>query len=119
MALVATPRLLGELVAESEGARLVAGDPAIRISGVTQDTRRLEPGDLFVALPGLERDGLDFVPEAIERGAAAIARRALADRSAAYFGHPSRDLPVIGVTGTDGKTSTDPGVDRRQHQDRW
>ena len=123
MALVATPRLLADLVAETEQARLVAGDPATPVSGVTQDTRRLEPGDLFVAVPGLERDGLEFVPQAIARGAAAIAaetplegvsplvvvssaRRALADLSAAYYGHPSRALPVIGVTGTDGKTST-------------
>jgi UDP-N-acetylmuramoyl-L-alanyl-D-glutamate--2,6-diaminopimelate ligase len=120
---VATPRLLGELVAETDGARLVAGDASTRISGVTQDTRRLEPGDLFVAVPGLERDGLDFVPQALARGAAAIAaerplegvaplvivssaRRALADLSAACYGHPSRALTVVGVTGTDGKTST-------------
>jgi len=123
MALLATRRLLGELVAETEGALLVAGDPSVRISGVTQDTRRLAPGDLFVAVPGLEQDGLDYVPEAVARGAAAIAserrlegvsplvlvpsaRRALADLSAAYYHHPSRELPVIGVTGTDGKTST-------------
>jgi UDP-N-acetylmuramoyl-L-alanyl-D-glutamate--2,6-diaminopimelate ligase len=123
MVLAPGPRLLGELVAEAEGARLLAGDPATRIGGVTNDTRRLRPGDLFVAVPGLERDGLEFVPEAVARGAAAIAteralgglspvvvvpsaRRALADLSAAFYGHPSRDLPVIGVTGTDGKTST-------------
>ena len=123
MGLAPSPRLLGELVAEAEGARLVAGDPATRIGGITNDTRRLRPGDLFVAVPGLERDGLEFVPEAVARGAAAIAteraldglspvvvvpsaRRALADLSAAFYGHPSRDLPVIGVTGTDGKTST-------------
>lgn len=118
-----TPRLLGELVAETDGAQLVAGDPATPIGGVTQDTRRLEPGDLFVAVPGLERDGLDFVPRAIAAGAAAVAaerplegvaplvivsnaRRALADLAAACYGHPSQALPVVGVTGTDGKTST-------------
>ena len=120
-----THSFVGELVSETEGARLVAGDPATRVGGVTQDSRRLEPGDLFVAIPGFERDGLEFVPEAIARGAAAVAaesmpagaigvplivvnnaRRALADLSAAVYGHPSRHLPVVGVTGTDGKTST-------------
>jgi UDP-N-acetylmuramoyl-L-alanyl-D-glutamate--2,6-diaminopimelate ligase len=122
---------LGELVADTDGAELVVGDPTTCVSGVTQDTRRLQPGDLFVAIPGLERNGLDFVPQAIARGAAAIAaeaatdlgslgavaataplvlvpsaRRALADLSAAFYRHPSKDLAVVGITGTDGKTST-------------
>src|SRR5205807_1338163 len=120
-----TRSFVGELVAETEGARLVVGEPATSVGGVTQDSRRLEPGDLFVAIPGFERDGLEFVPEAVARGAAAVAaesmpagaidvplivvnnaRRALADLSAAFYDHPSRHLPVVGVTGTDGKTST-------------
>jgi UDP-N-acetylmuramoyl-L-alanyl-D-glutamate--2,6-diaminopimelate ligase len=120
-----TPSSVGELVAETEGARLVFGDAATRVRGVTQDSRRVEPGDLFVAVPGFERDGLEFVPQAVARGAAAVAaerrpesdvsvplivvdsaRRALADLAAAFYDHPSRQLPVVGVTGTDGKTST-------------
>jgi UDP-N-acetylmuramoyl-L-alanyl-D-glutamate--2,6-diaminopimelate ligase len=114
---------LGELVSATEGAELVEGEPTLLIGGVTQDTRRLQPGDLFVAIPGFERDGSEFIGEAISRGAAAIAaeesptppvpfiqvsnaRRALADLAAAFYGHPSSRLPVVGITGTDGKTST-------------
>jgi UDP-N-acetylmuramoyl-L-alanyl-D-glutamate--2,6-diaminopimelate ligase len=113
---------LGELVAQTEGAQLVADSADVVVTGVTQDSRLVEPGVLFVAIPGLERNGLEFVPQAVARGAAAIAaessvgevplilvpnaRRALADLSAAFYGHPSRRLPVVGVTGTDGKTST-------------
>jgi UDP-N-acetylmuramoyl-L-alanyl-D-glutamate--2,6-diaminopimelate ligase len=123
MAYAPRPRFLGELVAETPGAYLARGEPLTRISGVTQDSRRVEPEGLFVAVPGFERNGLEFVPQAIARGAAAVAaespldlavpsvvvgnaRQALADLSAAFFEHPSRQLTVVGVTGTDGKTST-------------
>jgi UDP-N-acetylmuramoyl-L-alanyl-D-glutamate--2,6-diaminopimelate ligase len=103
----------------------VRGAPSARVSGITQDTRRLQPGELFVAIPGLQQDGSKFIAQAIASGAAAIAaeerparggavpfilvpdaRRALADLSAAFYGHPSKSLQVVGVTGTDGKTST-------------
>ncbi|MBV9582725.1 MAG: UDP-N-acetylmuramoyl-L-alanyl-D-glutamate--2,6-diaminopimelate ligase [Chloroflexi bacterium] len=123
MAYAPTPRLLGDVVADVAEAELVRGDPATVVGGVTQDSRRVAPGDLFVAIPGFERNGLEFVPDALARGAAAVAaesppagevptvlvtnaRHALADLSAAFFGYPSRHLPVVGVTGTDGKTST-------------
>jgi UDP-N-acetylmuramoyl-L-alanyl-D-glutamate--2,6-diaminopimelate ligase len=118
-----TPVFLGELLADVEGVRLVRGDPATSIGGITQDSRSVSPGDLFVAVPGLERDGREFIPDALRRGAVAVAaesevafdipvlvvadaRRALADLSAALYGNPSRHLPVVGITGTDGKTST-------------
>jgi len=127
--MAATPRRvsLGALLGETDGAVLVRGDPAALVGGVTQDTRRLQAGDLFVAVPGLQRDGLEFVGRAIAAGATAIvaeqydhqsvapstpfvvvpnARRALADLSAAFYGHPSKHMAVVGVTGTDGKTST-------------
>jgi UDP-N-acetylmuramoyl-L-alanyl-D-glutamate--2,6-diaminopimelate ligase len=116
---------LRDLIAAVEGARLQQGDPDARVTGVTHDTRQLEPGDLFVAIPGFERDALTFVPQAVGRGASAIAserppelepdvplvlvpsaRRALGDLAAAFYGYPSRHLSVVGVTGTDGKTST-------------
>src|SRR5216683_2767863 len=121
---VPSPRSLAELVTETEGAGFAVGSPDLMVTGITHDSRRVEPGDVFVAIPGLERNGLEFVAQAIARGAAAIvtevpdveppvplvvvrnARHALADLSAALFRHPSRILPVIGVTGTDGKTST-------------
>ena len=93
---------------------------------VVEDSRAVEPGGVFVARTGLQADGHDFIPAAVERGAAAVvgerppdvvscpvpyvqvadAGRALAYLSAAYAGFPSRRLVMIGVTGTDGKTTT-------------
>jgi UDP-N-acetylmuramoyl-L-alanyl-D-glutamate--2,6-diaminopimelate ligase len=107
----------------------VRGDPWLPVAGVAYDSRRVEPGQIFVAISGLEHNGLDFVPQAVANGAMAIAaerlppspgegwgacalvqvpdaRRALADLAAAFYRHPSRDLAVVGVTGTDGKTTT-------------
>lgn len=95
---------------------------SIEISGICEDTRRLAPGNIFVAIPGNERDGSAYVEMAVERGAAAIlaehahsvsvpvliiphARMALAQLSAAFYDHPTRDLFTVGVTGTNGKTT--------------
>jgi UDP-N-acetylmuramoyl-L-alanyl-D-glutamate--2,6-diaminopimelate ligase len=97
----------------------------VEITLITPDSRQVIPGALFVAIPGVHVDGARFVPEALSRGAAAIvaehkvpvngdtvlivvpdARAALAQLSAAWHGSPSRKLRVIGVTGTDGKTTT-------------
>lgn len=97
------------------------GDP--EIVDVTHDSRQVRSGWLFVAVHGETQDGHDFVPSAMERGAAAIvaehpvsatatvvvvpnSRLALADLAAAVHEFPSRRLPVLGVTGTDGKTTT-------------
>jgi UDP-N-acetylmuramoyl-L-alanyl-D-glutamate--2,6-diaminopimelate ligase len=117
--------LLTELDAPS-----VVGDAGREIRGIAYDSREVQPGFLFAALRGLAHDGLDFIPEAIARGAAAIlidrdapvareasaggvtlirtgdARRGLAQVSAAFYGHPSRRLRMIGVTGTNGKGAT-------------
>ncbi len=94
------------------------------ITGVTQDSRRVTPGMLFVACTGGTADGHMFIPRAVEAGAAAVvgergqgtkgvpyirvadSRRALGLLSAAWFSFPSRSLVMIGVTGTDGKTTT-------------
>ena len=96
----------------------------VEVSGVTQDSRAVRPGDLFVAIAGTRFDGHDLAERAIGRGAAALlverplpgvaapqvivesTRRALATAAAWWFGDPSRQLTVIGVTGTDGKTTT-------------
>ncbi|GAC1313226.1 MAG: UDP-N-acetylmuramoyl-L-alanyl-D-glutamate--2,6-diaminopimelate ligase [Chloroflexota bacterium] len=113
------------LIEAVSGAALISGDADTSIGGVTHDTRHLSPGDLFVAVPGLQHDGLEFVPRALAAGAAAIAaerapderpgvpvilvrnaRAALADLAAAFYGRPSERIPVVGITGTDGKTST-------------
>ncbi len=95
------------------------------ISAVVYDSRKAEPGCLFVCMPGAVTDGHKYIPAAIEAGAAAIvverdvavpyeitvievdnARLALAELSAAWFGHPAEKLTTIGVTGTKGKTTT-------------
>ncbi len=95
----------------------------VEISGICYDTRELKNGDLFVALPGYKTDGHQYIRQALELGAAAVLcqrppegdgpwlvtqepRRALAQVSANWFGHPARELSVIGVTGTNGKTTT-------------
>lgn len=95
------------------------------ITGITGDSRQVAPGSLFVAYKGVSVDGHRFVAAAIERGAAAVAveedtpvppgvtclrvadgRETLAHLSAAWHGYPGRKMTVVGVTGTDGKTST-------------
>src|SRR4051794_6572161 len=92
------------------------------IGGVTHDSRFVKPGFAFVAVPGFRRDGTEFVPEAVERGASLVvaerpvsgvpvavvpdARGALAALACAVFEHPSAGMAVYGVTGTNGKTTT-------------
>ncbi|HUJ12029.1 MAG TPA: UDP-N-acetylmuramoyl-L-alanyl-D-glutamate--2,6-diaminopimelate ligase [Verrucomicrobiae bacterium] len=95
------------------------------ISGITYDSRRVMPGNLFVAFRGERTDGHSFVEAAIDRGAAAVvlerdtgfnpratrikvsdARRSLAHVSAQFYNHPSQKLKVVGITGTNGKTTT-------------
>jgi UDP-N-acetylmuramoyl-L-alanyl-D-glutamate--2,6-diaminopimelate ligase len=96
----------------------------ISITGISIDSRAVRPGHLFVALRGGTVDGHDYIPKAIENGAAAIVgdrdiagsavpyvrlahpRRALTWIAAAFYNWPGRKLTVIGVTGTDGKTTT-------------
>ena len=94
------------------------------IEGLAYDSRQVRPGFLFVALPGQRRDGRDFVAEAIDRGAVAVmseknelprravtsirvedARRAMAEAACAFYGEPSRELFMVGVTGTNGKST--------------
>ena len=95
------------------------------VAGIAHDSRRVKPRWVFVAIPGHQRDGADFVEDAVARGAVAIvsersvrvsmpvpifvvqdARRALAALANSFFKRPSRGLKVIGVTGTNGKTTT-------------
>ena len=96
----------------------------VECTGVAYDSRRVAPGMVFVAVPGLKADGLQYVPQAIAAGAAAIvteqpatgvavpwvvvtsARLALALLAAEFFEHPSRAMRVVGITGTNGKTTT-------------
>ncbi len=94
------------------------------VSGIVFDSRSVQPGDVFVALSGQNTDGHRYIPDAIGRGAALVvgekpvdptpipylqvadSRSALAYISAAYYGLPARNLTMLGVTGTDGKTTT-------------
>jgi UDP-N-acetylmuramoyl-L-alanyl-D-glutamate--2,6-diaminopimelate ligase len=106
--------------------------PSVEITQVTADSRQVRPGALFVAVQGGAVDGHRFIPDAIRRGAAAVvgtdavtpettevvtasrapyirvadSRTALALLAAAFYGYPSRQMRVVGVTGTDGKTTT-------------
>lgn len=112
---------LEKLLAGVEVLSDAAGD--VEISGICYDTREIRPGELFVALPGYKTDGHRYIEKAMEMGAAAVVcatapqepgpwitvadpRAALAVLSANWFGHPARALCVIGVTGTNGKTTT-------------
>jgi UDP-N-acetylmuramoyl-L-alanyl-D-glutamate--2,6-diaminopimelate ligase len=99
--------------------------PAV-VTGVGHDSRAVEPGHVFVAVPGLRQDGRRFISDAVARGAGVVvceggdplpgsatgrilvpcARSALALMSDAYFAHPSGRLAVVGITGTNGKTTT-------------
>ncbi len=113
---------LADLVREVPGAE-VHGGSDLEIGRVTHDSRRCEEGALFVAIPGLATDGNQFVEAALKKGAAAVvseqppradvtwvrvpdAREALSLLSAAALGHPARQLGLVGVTGTNGKTTT-------------
>ncbi len=103
----------------------VDGPTDREITGIAYDSRRVMPGNVFVAVRGGRVDGHRFVEAAIERGAAAVVleeesgynpratrirventRRTLALASAAFYHHPAQQLKVVGVTGTNGKTTT-------------
>lgn len=109
-------------VARAAGGTL-HGSGATPVRGLTHDSRRVGPGMLFCALPGLRASGTDFTGEALDRGATAILtaaappraapwvevtdpRAAMAPLSHRFFGDPSAELAVVGVTGTNGKTTT-------------
>jgi UDP-N-acetylmuramoyl-L-alanyl-D-glutamate--2,6-diaminopimelate ligase len=103
----------------------LAGDRQadVQIADLAQDSRRVRPGTLFFCVPGLTRDGHDFAAEAVRRGAAALVverpldldvpqvvvpsvRAAMGAMASRFHGDPSEELDVVGVTGTNGKTTT-------------
>ncbi|HLB25183.1 MAG TPA: UDP-N-acetylmuramoyl-L-alanyl-D-glutamate--2,6-diaminopimelate ligase, partial [Nitrospirota bacterium] len=106
-------------------AEEVRGDLDVDITSVVYDSRRAVPGCLFTAVPGEKADGASFIGPAVEKGAAAVicerypaktpagvafvkvadARRAMALAAAAFYGQPSRRLGLVGITGTNGKTT--------------
>ncbi|MDF9408637.1 UDP-N-acetylmuramoyl-L-alanyl-D-glutamate--2,6-diaminopimelate ligase [Pelotomaculum isophthalicicum JI] len=116
--------LLRELL-EAVDIRAAGGNHDVRLKGITYDSRKVRPGFLFVSIKGFKSDGHDYVGQAIKRGAVAVVmerelelppdiawavvqdtRHALALLSARFFGDPSKQLKMIGVTGTNGKTTT-------------
>ncbi|MHC4970816.1 MAG: UDP-N-acetylmuramoyl-L-alanyl-D-glutamate--2,6-diaminopimelate ligase [Planctomycetota bacterium] len=109
-------------LAATAGYALTGSDGPV-VSGVQEDSRRCGAGDVFVAVPGTEADGIDFAKDAVARGAVAVAaerdprlpvawirvssaRRAAGRLADLVYGDPSGQLVLIGVTGTNGKTTT-------------
>ena len=115
---------LNELLKNVETLSIV-GDVNVEITGVNIDSRRIEKGHLFVAIPGTVTDGHKFIPKAIELGAAAVLCEIIPEEETAgvtyikvastedavgkvatlFYGDPSRKLKLVGVTGTNGKTT--------------
>src|SRR5262250_801180 len=115
---------MSELLAALPEKRVI-GQPPRSVSSIAGDSRRVEPGACFVAVPGFKQDGRRFIPDAIRRGAAIVVtegepvadlpvaqvlvpsvRVSLAQLAGAFYGHPSRQLSLVGITGTNGKTTT-------------
>ena len=106
--------------------REVLGDGERPVGGLTYDSRAVKPGDCFFAVPGTQADGHAFIPAAVAAGAAAVvceqlpadpapgvtyvavpdSAGAMADLAAAFYDYPSRELKLVGITGTNGKTTT-------------
>ena len=115
---------LRELLAGADVTE-IAGDPRTEITGLAYDSRRVEPGSLFFCYPGTVADGHDFAPLAVQAGAAAVVverrleleppvtqaivgdgRAAMAHAAVRFYGDPTAELRVAGITGTNGKTTT-------------
>ena len=113
---------LSEILQDLDGVRFHA-DESMEIIGLENDSRAVEPGFAFVAVRGFETDGHKYIPQAVERGAAVViceeaptvevpyvlvpdSRKALARTACRFYGDPSSKMTVIGVTGTNGKTTT-------------
>lgn len=116
---------LGRLLENLEGIELLGGDADCEILGLAYDSRLVHPGFLFVAVRGHAQDGHGFLADALNRGAVALAAEAFPDKpydaamirvpdaraalsglAAGFYDHPYRELEIIGITGTNGKTST-------------
>src|SRR5256885_10276047 len=108
---------------EACGIAVPEGAADVDVRTLAYDSRKAGPGAVFVAISGFHRDGHEFVKDAVTRGAVAVVaekkirtkaptaivpdtRAALADLAAELFDHPTRKLKLVGVTGTDGKTTT-------------
>ena len=117
-----------ELIEEREILSIIGSDE-LQVSGISYDSRKVQPGHLFVALQGEKADGHSFIESAVKKGAIAVihdrelwesgrfspfaslirvrdSRKALAFAASAYYRMPSHSMTVIGITGTNGKTTT-------------
>ncbi|MCQ2451621.1 MAG: Mur ligase domain-containing protein, partial [Oscillospiraceae bacterium] len=100
-----------------------AADPDTEITGIEGDSRKVQPGFLFVAVVGYQSDGHSYIASALQKSAACVlcsrkpegevpyvlvpdTRKGLAMAAANYYGRPAEKLKVVGVTGTNGKTTT-------------
>lgn len=114
--------LLKNLIKPLRDIRLIGRDD-LPISGIEYDSRRVKPGMLFTAVSGFKTDGKNFIADAIKNGAVAIlcdqpvnidiplviaksARQALSDIAASFYGYPGQNLFVVGITGTNGKSTS-------------
>lgn len=114
--------LLKNIIKSVTGVQLIGRDD-IAISGLEYDSRKVQPGMLFAAVPGYKTDGRNFIQQAIENGAVAIltdspanlqtpvlvaasVRKALSDIAASFYGFPGQQLECVGATGTNGKSTT-------------
>ena len=106
------------------GTEPVASKVKADVTGISADSRSVKPGDLFVAVPGTKTDGVQFAHEAVKKGAVAVlaektigglqvpvftvpsVRKALALAAGNFYGNPARELTMLGITGTNGKTTT-------------
>lgn len=121
------PRLLRAVT--PVGVTGTTGPAEVEVTGLAYDSRRVESGTAFFAIKGFVRDGHDFIPQAVEKGASCVfvekpaallppvpptvpvvevadSRQALAMAAAEFYNHPSKAMRIVGVTGTNGKTTT-------------
>lgn len=126
---VIQPRSLATILHAVSHAIVVASDLQVDVvvTGITHDSRSVQPGDVYVAVPGFTHHGIEFLQQALDAGAVAIAsdefgcvkarergivaielrdvRKDMAHLAAEIYGHPERELTLVGVTGTNGKTT--------------
>jgi UDP-N-acetylmuramyl-tripeptide synthetase len=115
--------LLNEIGLTARVVNAPSSDKDPEITEIFCNAQQVRPGGLFVAIKGFSADGHDFIDQAVDNGAVAVicekpsrtgvatvsvdsSRRALAEVSAAFYGHPSKAMVVVGITGTNGKTTT-------------
>lgn len=99
---------LGEII-KNTGAVILHGDPSTEITSICSDSRKACEGCLFIAVKGCSNDGHDYIESALASGAAGVIdadRKALALCAGNFYDHPSSKLTLVGITGTNGKTTT-------------